>query len=97
MSNLVTARTRLGLFGHATRPTGSFLRLPEFVAPELGLFGGYVDAEDAVVTLLATRNARVTLATASDEAVPQFAQADGEFIFATAYDEHVTGAAAFDA
>ena len=97
MANLATARTRLGLFGYATRKTGSFDRAV-VVLPGLGLFGGYVDAEDAVVTLLAAGNGNVILASATDEVVPLFVIASnvGALLISVS-DENVTEAAAFDA
>jgi len=66
MASLANARTRLGLFGYATRPTGSFLRL---VVPSIGPTPGFVDAEDAVHTLLASANALVTRLVVSDAIV----------------------------
>ena len=55
MTSLANARTRLGPFGHATRPNGSFLRgEPAVVAP---LEPGFVFLEDAVVTLLSLADA----------------------------------------
>jgi len=56
MANLSTARTRLGLFGYATRP-GVFGVVAPTPSPEVGSTPGFVTCEDAVVTLLAGRDA----------------------------------------
>ena len=64
----MAARTRLGLWGHNARRTGSFAGktpapLPAAVEPAFAAFA------DALVTLLAFADARVTAAAFDDGAV----------------------------
>ena len=95
MADLTTARTRLGLWGHATRP-GNF-GLPVVVgppAPELGTFGGFVTAEDAVLTLLAASNAAVARVTTTDSVVPVVVAMNDEGTTLIVSDGAVTRAAA---
>lgn len=64
---MMGGRTRLGLWGHNTRRTGSFAGKALFVAPTSE--PGFVDLADAVLTSIGLRNWPVTIARLADGAV----------------------------
>ena len=74
MASLATARTRLGLWGHATRPTGSFLRAPAAVVAAADV--AYAVVIDVVVTLLSALDDDVTDLGAADAVVTAVGASD---------------------
>ena len=99
MANLSTARTRLGLFGYATRPTGSFDRTTAPVAPVDKAFAAL---SDAVVTLFAAIDALVIGVALNDGTVTRSladagsSASDAPVTNLTLTDEIVGGAVASD-
>mgnify|MGYP001585063792 CR=1 FL=1 len=91
MANLATARTRLGLWGHATRLVGSFLRAPPAVVTT-----AFATALDAVVTLSAALNGTVTNFVALDAVVTLLSPSNARVTSFVALDTAVIGAAASD-